>query len=370
MQFIDLAAQQRLLRDGIDEAIARVLDHGRYIMGPEVAELEAALAEFCGAPHVVSCASGTDALVMALLVHGVGPGDAVFVPTFTFAATAEAVALLGATPVFVDVDEVTFDIDVDKLAASIDGLPATLRAAGVIGVDLFGLPADHRALRELAEPRGMWVVSDAAQSFGASRDGAAVGTMAGLTTTSFFPAKPLGCYGDGGAVVALDAEHAEVLRSVRVHGSGTEKYDNVRIGINGRLDTIQAAILLQKLAVFPGEIVARQQVADRYADGLADLVAVPTLPAGATSTWAQYTIRLDDRDVVAARLKDRDVPTAIYYPRPLHRQTAYRDHPVGAGGVEVSDRLAGAVLSLPMHPYLSEQDQATVVAAVRAAVTA
>ncbi len=370
MQFIDLAAQQARLRPQIDAAMARVLDHGRYIMGPEVAELEAALGEFSGAPHVVSCASGTDALVMALMVHGVGPGDAVFVPTFTFAATAECVALLGATPVFVDVDETTFDVDVDKLAASVAATPAGLRAVGIIAVDLFGLPADYEGIDRVAREHGLWVIADAAQSFGAERGGRSVGTMATLTTTSFFPAKPLGCYGDGGAVLTTDADAAAVLRSVRVHGSGTEKYDNVRLGINGRLDTLQAAILLPKLAVFGDEIAARQRVADRYATGLADVAAVPTTPEGARSTWAQYTLRVPDRAAVQQALQDDGVPTAIYYPRPLHLQTAYRDHPVGAGGVEVSERLSGEVLSLPMHPYLDPTDQDRVIESVRAALGA
>lgn len=368
MQFIDLAAQQARLRGELDVAIARVLDHGRYIMGPEVAELEAALAEFSGVEHVVSCASGTDALVMALMVHGVGPGDAVFVPTFTFAATAEAVAILGATPVFVDVDDVTFNIDVAKLSAAIDAAPDGLRPVGVIAVDLFGLPADYHAIDEAVSARDMWVVADAAQSFGASRDGRRVGQMASITTTSFFPAKPLGCYGDGGAVLTTDASIAEVLRSIRVHGSGSEKYDNVRLGINGRLDTLQAAILLPKLAVFGDEIQARQRIADRYAEGLADVVTVPSTPDRAQSTWAQYTLRVEDRDGVVAALKAEGIPTAVYYPRPLHAQTAYSGYPVGAGGVEVSEQLAQEVLSLPMHPYLSEVDQDRTIDAVWRAV--
>lgn len=369
MQFIDLVAQQARLREGIDQAITRVLDHGRYIMGPEVAELEAALAEFCGAAHVVSCASGTDALVMALMVHGVGPGDAVFVPTFTFASTAEAVALLGATPVFVDVDAETFNLDVNKLAQAVAEVPNGLRPAGVIPVDLFGLPADYAGIDRVLEGSQMWVLADSAQSFGAARGGASVGSMASMTTTSFFPAKPLGCYGDGGAIMATDPAQVEVLRSIRVHGSGTEKYDNVRIGINGRLDTIQAAILLQKLSVFADEIQARQAVADRYADGLDGAVVVPTTPEGASSTWAQYTIQVDDRAGVIAALQADGVPTAVYYPRPLHQQTAYKEFPIAAGGVEVSERLAGSVLSLPMHPYLEAADQDQVIEAVRRAVS-
>ncbi len=374
MQFIDLVAQQSRLRSEIDQAIARVLDHGRYIMGPEVAELESALAEFCGAAHVVSCASGTDALVMALMVHGVGPGDAVFVPTFTFASTAEAVALLGATPVFVDVDAETFNLDASKLAQAIGDLPNSLRPVGVIPVDLFGLPADYVAIDKAIAPFDLWVLADAAQSFGATRNGASVGSMAAMTTTSFFPAKPLGCYGDGGAVIATDPGQVEQLRSIRVHGSGTEKYDNVRIGINGRLDTLQAAILLQKLSIFADEIQARQGVADRYSAGLAragleGAVKVPTTPEGAASTWAQYTIQVDDRAGVIASLQSDGVPTAVYYPRPLHQQTAYKEFPVGAGGVEVSERLASSVLSLPMHPYLQPNDQDQVIDAVCRAVS-
>lgn len=365
MQFIDLAAQQARIREEIDTRVARVLDHGRYIMGPEVAELEAALAEFSGVDHVVSCASGTDALVMALMVHGVGPGDAVFVPTFTFAATAEAVAILGATPVFVDVDDVTFNIDVAKLSSAIDSTPDGLRPVGVIAVDLFGLPADYNAIDEVVDRREMWVVADAAQSFGARREGLRVGQMASITTTSFFPAKPLGCYGDGGAVLTTDASIAELLRSVRVHGSGSEKYDNVRLGLNGRLDTLQAAILLPKLGVFAEEIEARDRVASRYSEGLADVATVPAVPAGSQSTWAQYTVRVADRDELAAALKAEGIPTAVYYPRPLHSQTAYSGFPVGAGGVEVSERLAQEVLSLPMHPYLGVKDQDSVMDAVR-----
>jgi len=368
VQFIDLAAQQRRLRQEIDAAVARVLDHGRYIMGPEVAELEAALADFVGEGDVVSCASGTDALVMALLVRSVGPGDAVFVPSFTFAATAEAVALLGATPVFVDIDAVTYDLCPDSLEAAVADLPAGLRPAGVIPVDLFGLPADYSAIGEVCERHGLWMIADAAQSFGASVEDVRVGCFAPLTTTSFFPAKPLGCYGDGGAVVAQDPEDAAVLRSVRVHGSGSDKYDNVRLGINGRLDTLQAAILLPKLAIFADELDRRAEVARRYDDGLRDLVVTPVVPDGVRSAWAQYTVRIPDRDRVAEALAAAGIPTAIYYPLPLHRQQAYRHHPVGAGGMAVSDVAATEVLSLPMHPYLGSDDQGAVIDALRTAV--
>jgi dTDP-4-amino-4,6-dideoxygalactose transaminase len=372
MQFIDLQAQQAHLRDAIDAAIARVLDHGKYVMGPEVASLESALGEFCGAPEVVSCASGTDALVLALLALGVGPGDAVFVPSFTYAATAEAVALLGATPVFVDSEPDTFNLDPDRLADAVAGLDPSLRGVGVIPVDLFGLPADYARLGEVASSAGLWTIADAAQSFGGAVHGVDVGRLAEISTTSFFPAKPLGCYGDGGAVFCTDPDVAAVLRSLRVHGSGEHKYDNARIGINGRLDTIQAAILLEKLAVFRCELDARDRVAEAYGSALGDVVAVPVVPDGSRSTWAQYTLRVDGgrRDRLAARLADDGIPYAVYYPLPLHQQTAYRGYPVGAGGLAVSERLAQEVISLPMHPYLSADDQDRVVGAVRAALTA
>ena len=370
MQFIDLGAQQRPIRKRIDDAIARVLDHGRYIMGPEVAELEQALGAFSGARHVVSCASGTDALVLALLARGVGPGDAVCVPSFTFAATAEAVALLGAVPYFVDVDPDTFDLDAEQLRVAMDAPPDGLRVRGVVPVDLFGQPADYDAIAAVASEHGAWMIADAAQSFGAEQDGRAVGTLAPLTTTSFFPAKPLGCYGDGGAVFAETEDDADVLRSLRVHGSGSHKYDNARIGINGRLDTIQAAILLEKLAVFPDELVARRRVAAGYDEQLRDLVTTPRLAGGSTSAWAQYTVLVPDRDGVAERLGAAGVPTAVYYPLPLHRQTAYAGYPVAPGGLDVSDRLAGEVLSLPMHPYLTDDDIGAIVDALGRALPA
>ena len=370
MQFIDLAAQQRRIRDRIDEAVTRVLDHGRYIMGPEVAALEADLAAFVGEGEVVSCASGTDALVMALLVRGAGPGDAVFLPSFTFAATAEAVALLGATPVFVDIDPVTYNLDPDSLDAAVRGLDPGQRAAGVIPVDLFGLPADYAAIDAVCAEHDLWVIADAAQGFGGSIDGRRVGRFAPLTTTSFFPAKPLGCYGDGGAVVALDPDDAAVLRSVRVHGSGSDKYDNVRLGINGRLDTLQAAILIEKLRIFPDELEQRQQVAAVYTEALSGEVVTPIVGTGVTSAWAQYTVRVPGRAAVAKALGDAGIPTAVYYPLPLHRQQAYASYPVGAGGMAESDRAADEVLSLPMHPYLDPTDQKTIIETLLDAVGA
>ncbi len=356
--FIDLQAQRRRLGVKVDEAVLRVVNHGGYVMGPEVKQIEADLAAFCGAKEVISCSNGTDALTLVLRARGVGPGDAVLCPSFTFAATAEVVALAGATPVFVDIDADTFNMNAESLKAGVaEAKRAGLNPVAVIPVDLFGLPADYDALLPLAEELGLWVLSDAAQSFGGVYKGRKVGTMGVATTTSFFPAKPLGCYGDGGAIFTDDSELAAVIRSLRVHGQGSDKYDNVRIGINGRLDTIQAAVLIEKLKIFPDEIEARDRVAQRYNDGLRDVADVPGTPEGLTSTWAQYTLRVAKRDAVAAQLKERGVPTAIYYPKPLHQQTAYRDFPVAGNGLPVSERLAGEVLSLPMHPYLEPELQ-------------
>jgi dTDP-4-amino-4,6-dideoxygalactose transaminase len=364
MPFIDLETQQARIQDALDAALARVLAHGQYIMGPEVVELEARLCAFCDAPHAIACASGTDALSLALVALEAGPGDAVLVPAFTFAATAEVVCLVGAVPVFVDVQADTFNLDPGSLERGIDAARRQgLRPAGIIPVDLFGQPADYDAIHEVAKAHGLWVIADAAQSFGATWRGRKVGTLARLTTTSFFPAKPLGCYGDGGAVFTDDPELAAVMRSLRVHGQGEDKYDNVRIGMNARLDTLQAAILLAKLEIFADEIEARQRAAARYDALLADLVTTPFLREEASSTWAQYTVRSPDRDVLRKRLAAAGIPTAVYYPRPLHRQTAYRDFPVADGGCPVAERAATEVLSLPMHPYLDATTQEEIAAA-------
>ncbi len=366
--FIDLQSQRLAMGAAVDEAILKVVHSGAYIMGPEVTELEKQLGEFCGAKHALSCANGTDALGLVLMAKGVGPGDAVFVPAFTFVATAEVVAWVGATPVFVDVVEDTFNMDPAHLAASIKWARNNgLRPVAVIPVDLFGQPADYQAILPIAEAEGLWLMSDAAQSFGAKLNNRAVGTYGVATATSFFPAKPLGCYGDGGAVFTDDDELIEILRSIRIHGQGSDKYENVRIGINGRLDTIQAAVLIEKLKIFPAEIEARQRIADRYNEGLRDVAKVPRLMAGATSVWAQYTLLLEDRAKVAAACKDAGVPTAIYYPIPLSHQEGYKHFPTGPNGVPVSERLSGQVLSLPMHPYLTEEAQDRIIAAVRSA---
>ena len=369
--FIDVAAQRRRLGSAIDAAVGRVLNHCQFILGPEVRAFEAELAAFCDARHVVTCASGTDALILALRAMGVGPGDAVLCPSFTFCATAEVAVLVGATPVFVDVDATTFNID----AKGIAGAVATAKEAGftpkaIIPVDLFGLPADHGAVRAAASAENLLVLDDAAQAFGATYNNRRLGTFGQATATSFFPAKPLGCYGDGGAVMTDDDGFAEALRSLRVHGQGSDKYDNVRIGLASRLDTIQAAILIEKLKIFPDEIDARNRVASRYTEGLGDIVGVPRIPAGCTSVWAQYTIRVAGgrRDALAAALKSEGIPTAIYYPIPLHRQQAYKHYPVGKGGVAMSDRLATEVISLPMHAYLDAPTQDRIIDATRRAL--
>jgi dTDP-4-amino-4,6-dideoxygalactose transaminase len=371
ISLIDLVAQQARIRDRLDAALRRVLAHGQYIMGPEVAELEERLSAFCGAPHTVACASGTDALALALMALGLRRRDAVLIPSFTFAATAEVVPLLGAVPVFVDVDPESFNLEPGALGAGIAvARRAGLRPVGIIAVDLFGQPADYDAIHEVAQAHDLWVIADAAQSFGASWRDRNVGTLARLTTTSFFPAKPLGCYGDGGAVFTDDPELAAVIRSLRVHGQGEDKYDNVRIGINGRLDTLQAAVLLTKLDIFADEIQARQRAAECYHVLLAGLVATPSLREEASSTWAQYTIRSPDRDALRNRLAAAGVPTAVYYSRPLHLQTAYRDFPVAEGGCPIAERLATEVLSLPMHGYLDAATQDRIAVALRASSVA
>jgi dTDP-4-amino-4,6-dideoxygalactose transaminase len=369
--FIDVAAQRRRLGKAIDEATARVLNHCQFLMGPEVALFETELAAFCGARHALSCSSGTDALVMILMAKGIGPGDAVFCPTFTFCATAEAAALIGATPVLVDVDADTFNIDAASLKSAIMTAKAKgLKPRAVIPVDLFGLPADHDAVAEVADAERLFNLDDAAQGFGGSYKGRAVGTFGHATATSFFPAKPLGCYGDGGAVLTDDDELLAVLKSVRVHGGGSDKYDNVRLGLTARLDTIQAAVLIEKLKIFRDEIATRNRVARRYSEALKDVATVPAVPDGYESVWAQYTIRLapGKRDGLARALQAEGIPTAIYYARPLHKQTAYRNFPVAQAGLQVSERLADEVISLPMHAYLDEATQDRIVDAVKRAL--
>jgi len=369
--FIDVAAQRRRLGPAVDAAVARVLNHCQFILGPEVGVFETELAAFCGARHVVSCASGTDALVLALRAMGIGASDAVLCPSFTFCATAEVAALVGATPVFVDVEAATFNIDAKGIAGSVAAAKdAGLKPKAIIPVDLFGLPADHAAIAAAAKAENLLVLDDAAQGFGGIYDNRRLGTFGHATATSFFPAKPFGCYGDGGAVITDDDALADVVRSLHVHGHGSNKYDNVRIGLASRLDTIQAAILSEKLKIFPEEIDARNAIARRYSEALGDIAIVPTVPAGSISVWAQYTIRIAGgrRDALAVALKSEGIPTGIYYPIPLHRQQAYKHFPVGKSGVAVSDRLAAEVISLPMHAYLDAATQDRIIDATRRAL--
>jgi dTDP-4-amino-4,6-dideoxygalactose transaminase len=374
MQFIDLKAQYRELKSAIDDRIHAVLDRQAFIQGPEVREVEKALAAFSGAKRVVTCANGTDALQLALMALEIGPGDAVFVPSFTYTATAEVILLLGARPVFVDSDPHTFNIDFDSAEAAIvrtrdEGM---LRPVALMTVDLFGQPVDYDRARALADRHGLAFISDAAQGFGADYKGRRVGSgLADITTTSFFPAKPLGCYGDGGAIFTDDNQLADVIRSICLHGKGEAKYDVVRVGVNSRLDTLQAAILLPKLAAFGSELDKRHAVANAYIGRLKQYVATPIPAEGASRfAWAQFTIKVDDRDQVQARLKAASIPTNVYYPLPMHLQSAYRQYGSGEGSMPAAEALSKSVLSLPMHPYLSEDEINTVTDAVIAAVTA
>lgn len=368
--FIDLAAQQKHLGDSVETAIAAVLNHGQFVLGPEVSELERQLAAFCGAKHCVSCANGTDALLLALMTEGVGEGDAVFVPAFTFVATVEVAVLCGATPVFVDIRRDTFNIDMESLEAAIgEAKTRGLKPRCVIPVDLYGQPADYKAISDIAVAHGMFVVGDAAQSFGASLNGRKVGTLAAYTGTSFYPSKPLGGYGDGGAVFTDDDDKAARLLALRNHGKGPGRPDFEYVGLNSRLDSIQAAILLQKLRLFPGEIPARQEKADRYNAGLAAVVDVPRLMPGATSVWAQYTIITEDRDGLAKACREAGVPTAIHYTASLNRLPPYRELPTPAAGLPQAEWLSERVISLPMHPYLTDAQQDLVIGTVRDALT-
>ncbi len=368
--FIDLQAQRARIGERMDAAIARVLAHGAFIMGPEVAEAERRLVAHSGAKYVVSCSSGTTAMIMALMAKDVGRGDAVFVPSFTFTATAEVAVLVNATPVFVDVHPDTMCMDANSLERAVAVAKKTgLRPACVIPVDLFGLPADYDAIGAVAKAHGMWILDDAAQSYGASYKGRKLGTVADITATSFYPSKPLGCYGDGGAVFTDDEEVTQRLTQVRVHGQGKDRNENVRVGLTARFDSIQAAVLIEKLNIFDAEIAERNAVAARYTEALKDLVQTPQVPKDCTSVWAQYTIRTPRRDRLVAALKDKGVPTNVFYPKPIHVQAPYRDYPVAGNGLPVTEDLARDVVSLPMHPYLTLADQDRVIAALRTALS-
>ncbi|MGC4097221.1 MAG: DegT/DnrJ/EryC1/StrS family aminotransferase [Nitrospira sp.] len=370
MEFIDLKKQYERIKPRIHDRINEVLRHGKFILGPEVAELEQRLALFVGAKYCVSCASGTDALLLSLMAHDVGPGDAIFTTPFTFIATAEVICLLGATPVFVDIDDETYNIDPGKLLEAIEAVQAgsyrgatvgKLAPKGIVPVDLFGLPAAYDEINRIAKAHGLFVLEDAAQSLGGSYKGKRVGNVADVAATSFFPAKPLGGYGDGGAIFTNDEALGHRVRSLREHGKGSHKYDNVRIGINGRLDTLQAAILLPKLEIFESEIKDRQEVADRYSQKLKEFVTVPRIPDGLLSAWAQYSVLADKRELYINRLKEVGIPTAIYYPRPLHMQTAFAHLGYRPGDFPIAEHVSERVFSLPMHPYLEAGDQLQII---------
>ncbi len=384
MQFVDLEAQQKRIRQELDQRLSTVLNHGKYIMGPEVKTLEDRLAKFCGVEHAVGCASGTDALLMALMAFEVGPGDAVFTSPFTFIATAEVIQLLGATPVFVDVDPATFNINTDHLRKAIRAIsrgdaqeypvPAKvthpLRPKGIIAVDLFGLPADYTEINRIATENSLFVIEDAAQSFGAEINGRKTCSLTTIGCTSFFPAKPLGCYGDGGMCFTNDHEMAEALQSIRIHGKGTDKYDNIRIGLNGRLDTLQAAILLAKFGIFPEEVQLRNEAAERYSKMLRghNHLTTPAVPPGYHSVWAQYSLITESPEHRARyqdALKANNIPSAIYYPKPLHLQTAFRSLGYNEGDFPVSEKCAETIFSLPMHPYLDENNQNIIVSTLQ-----
>lgn len=371
--FIDLGAQYRAIQPEVEEAVLRVLRSGQYILGPEVEALEAELAAYVGVPHCVSCASGTDALVIALMALGVGPGDAVFTTPFTFMASAEAIALVGATPVFVDIAPLSFNIDAGKLEQAI----ATCLAEGrfdpkaIIPVDIFGLPADYPAINALAERHGLMVIEDAAQSFGATADNQRAGALAQIGCTSFFPAKPLGAYGDGGALFTFSPELDQLFRSIRVHGQGADRYEHDRLGLTGRLDAVQAAVLRVKLTILDDEIGARQRVADDYRRGIEAAgvpLVTPSVDEHVTSAWAQYSVLANSATERAAfrdRLSARGVPTAVYYERPLHLQKAFADCGYVAGDMPVSEEMSQRIFSLPMHPYLDSETVETIVQALR-----
>lgn len=358
--FIDLAAQQKRIRPQIEAAIGRVLDHGQYVMGPEVSELEKSLSTFCGARHALACSNGTDALALLLIAKNVGQNEAIFMPSFTFSSPAEVVAWQGATVIFIDVCPDTFNIDPESLKKGIEHAKTLkLRPTGIIAVDLYGQAADYDALIPIAKKHGLWILADAAQSFGGTYKGRKIGALVEMTATSFFPSKPLGCYGDGGAVFTENAELADTLKSLRIHGQGKDKYDTVRIGMNGRCDALQAAVLLEKLKIFPEEISLRQKVAERYNEGLGEVATTPFVEKHCESVWAQYTVKVDPekRSALMEALKAEGIPTMVHYSQPLHKSKAYKGYPCATETLPVSESLSKCVLSLPMHPYLEEDVQ-------------
>ena len=360
IQFIDIGAQYKILKKDIDDNIQKVLNHGKYIMGPEIFELENKLSEYVGVKHCISTSSGTDALLMPLMVWGLGAGDAVFTTTFTFAATAEVISLLGATPVFADIDPDTFNLDPEKLEQAIKKVfkEGQFTPKAIIPVDLFGLPADYDKIEAIAKKYKLKILEDAAQGFGGLYKRLRAGAFGDAAVTSFFPAKPLGCYGDGGAIFTENDELAAVLKSIRIHGKGKDKYDNIRIGLNARLDTLQAAILLPKLRAFiQYEFTARNKFAEMYTKGLESILKTPTIPDGMTSSWAQYSVLAGDeeeRTMLQEKLKESGIPTMIYYCKPLHLQDAYANLGYKKGDFPVTEDVCSRIFSLPMHPYLTE----------------
>ncbi|WP_372367367.1 DegT/DnrJ/EryC1/StrS family aminotransferase [Candidatus Uabimicrobium sp. HlEnr_7] len=359
--FIDLKQQYLNIEDEVNNSILKVLQHGQYIMGPEIRDLENKLAEFTGVKHVLTCSSGTDALLLSLMARNIGPGDAVFTTPFTFIATAEVIALLGATPVFVDIDKRTFNIDPQKLEEKIVSLQKNLKPKAIISVDLFGLCADYNSLNSIAQKHNLFLIEDAAQSLGATYENKKAGAFGHIAATSFYPAKPLGGYGDSGAVFTNDKATYDKMVSLRVHGQGKNKYDNVHLGLNARMDTIQAAILLKKLQIFPQEIEQRQKVAQIYSSNLGDYVTTPFVPENCTSTWAQYSILSENRDTIQQHLKEKKIPTCIFYIKPLHLQDVFKYLGYKQGDFPVSEELSQKIISLPMHPYLKEDDQQQII---------
>lgn len=357
IEFIDLQAQRNALQHKIPAVLERVLEHGAYILGPEVIKLEEELTKYCGAQETITCSDGTDALKLLLMAKNVGPGDAVFVPTFTFASSAEVIAQSNATPVFIDVCPVTFNIDLNSLEKAIATLDNSLKPKGIIAVDLFGLPANYPAIHEIAEKHHLWVIADSAQSFGGGIEDKKVGNLSVMTTTSFFPSKPLAGYGDGGAIFTNDKELAGVIRSLRNHGCGKHRYDHIHVGMNSRLDTLQAAILLEKLAIFPKERTRREAIANLYSQALPENVRIPIVAPDYTHAWGLYTVVCPegDRDNLAQHLQEHGVPTNVYYRKPLHLQPAYQHFPRASTSLAVTEKLCQQVLSLPMHPYLSDE---------------
>lgn len=371
MHFIDLHAQQLRLKKHIDAGISDVLSSGSYILGPQVLEFEDKIAAFGKASHAVSCANGTDAILLPLMAWGIGSGDAVFCPSFTYCATAEVIALLGATPVFIDIDRETYNMDIESLKEAITQIKkeGNLIPRAVIAVDLFGQSANYNTIEPVVRENNMKLISDSAQGFGTTLNGKHPLAWADVQTTSFFPAKPLGCYGDGGAIMTDNDELANILKSIRVHGKGKDKYDNIRVGMNSRLDTLQAAILLPKLAIFSDEIKNRNKIAMRYAEGLSEVVnRIPVVLDGVISTWAQYTIEVPNPLAFASSLKSMGIPTARYYPKPVHMQTAYLNYPISGNNLKNTMACIENIISLPMHPYLTLADQSKVISAAKTAL--